>query len=45
LVVNSGNSVLTVSTKKGSPSGTFVLTITGTSGSLVHSTTVSLTVQ
>jgi hypothetical protein len=44
-VVNSGTSVLTVSTKKSSPSGTFVLTISGTSGGLVHSTTVNLTVQ
>jgi hypothetical protein len=38
------NSTLTVSTGRKTPTGTFKLTITGTSGSLQHSTSVSLTV-
>jgi hypothetical protein len=38
------NSTLSVSTTKKSPTGKFTLTITGTSGSLQHSTSVSLTV-
>jgi PKD repeat protein len=44
-VVNSGTSVLTVNTNRNVASGTSTLTITGTSGSIVHSTTVTLTVQ
>ncbi|MGA8365966.1 MAG: glycoside hydrolase family 3 C-terminal domain-containing protein [Candidatus Acidiferrales bacterium] len=40
----SGTSTLTVSTSTSTPAATSTLTITGTSGSLVHSTTVSLTV-
>jgi uncharacterized membrane protein len=39
------NSTLTVSTKKQASAGTYTLTLTGTSGSLKHSTTVSLTLQ
>jgi hypothetical protein len=38
------NSTLTVSTAKKTPTGTYMLTITGASGSLQHSTNVSLTV-
>src|SRR6185295_2053205 len=36
---------LTVTTTTGTSTGTFTLTITGTSGALVHTTTVSLTVN
>src|SRR6185295_1374121 len=38
-------STLTVTTTTGTSTGTFTLTITGTSGALVHTTTVSLTVN
>ena len=34
-IVNSGSSMLTVSAKKNAPSGTFTLTIAGTSGAVV----------
>jgi hypothetical protein len=44
-VTASGTSTLTVSTHKKTPTGSSVLTITGTSGSVVHSTTVTLVVQ
>jgi len=44
-VTPTANSTLTVSTTAGTTTGTFTLTVTGTSGSLVHSTTVSLTVN
>jgi uncharacterized membrane protein len=44
-VVNSGTSTLTVDTNKNFPAGTNTLTITGTSGSRVHSTTVTLIAQ
>jgi uncharacterized membrane protein len=37
--------VLTVNTNRNVASGTYPLTITGTSGSIVHSTTVNLIVQ
>jgi hypothetical protein len=43
-VTTSGNSTLTVSTTASTPTGSFPLTITGTSGTLVHSTTVTLVV-
>jgi poly(beta-D-mannuronate) lyase len=44
--VNSiGSSTLTVNTTTSTPPGTYTVTITGTSGSLVHSTTVSLVVN
>jgi hypothetical protein len=36
---------MTVSTTTSAPQGTYSLTITGTSGSLVHSTTASLVVR
>lgn len=41
----SAGSTLSVTTAASTPPGTYTLTITGTSGSLVHSTTVSLVVQ
>ena len=44
-VVNSGTSVLTINTNRNVAAGTYALTITGTSGSLVHSATVNLIVQ
>lgn len=44
-VTGSGNSTLTITTQRKTGVGTKVLTITGTSGSLSHSTTVQLTVQ
>ena len=43
-VMGHGNSHLTVTTTKKTPVGTYTLTIKGTSGSLSHSKTVSLTV-
>jgi hypothetical protein len=43
-VTGSGSSALTVTTTNTTPSGTNTLTLTGTSGSLVHSTTVTLVV-
>jgi hypothetical protein len=44
-VTGSGSSTLTVGTAKSTPRGTVTLTITGTSGSLVHSTSVTLAVN
>jgi hypothetical protein len=44
-ITGSGNSVLTVSTTKQTPSGTFKLTIIGTSGGFSASTTLSLKVS
>jgi len=44
-VTGGGTSTLTVDTRFRTPRGTYVLTIRGTSGNLVHSTTVTLVVQ
>jgi PKD repeat protein len=41
----SGTSVLTVSTKKQTKNGTSVITVTGTSGTLVHTFNITLVVQ
>jgi len=43
--LSSGSSVLTLSTKKQTKNGSATVTITGTSGTLVHSATVTLVVQ
>jgi hypothetical protein len=43
-VSTSGSSTLSVSTGSSTASGSYPLTITGTSGSLVHTTTVTLTI-
>jgi hypothetical protein len=44
-VTPTASSTLSVSTTTSTATGTFTLTVTGTSGSLVHTTTVSLTVN
>jgi len=44
-ITNSGSSVFTVNTNRNVASGSSVLTITGTSGSLVHSVNVTFVVQ
>ena len=44
-VTGSGSSTMTVTTSTSTPAGTYTLTITGTSGSLVHSTMVTLVVN
>ena len=44
-VTGSGNTTMTVTTGKRTKAGTYPLTITGSSGSLTHSTSVSLVVQ
>jgi uncharacterized membrane protein len=44
-VTGSGLSALTVTTVNTTPAGTYTFTITGTSGGLVHTTTVSLVVN
>jgi hypothetical protein len=43
-ITGSGNSTLSVSTGSSTASGSYPLTLTGTSGSLVHTTAVTLTV-
>jgi uncharacterized membrane protein len=44
-ISGSGSCTLTVSTTNATAAGTYTLTITGTSGSLIHSTSVHVTVQ
>jgi PKD repeat protein len=44
-VTNSGSSTLTVTTTSSIPAGNYTLTVRGTSGSLTHTTTVSLQVK
>ena len=44
-VVNAGNTVLAVSTNKKVSAGTYTLTITGSSGTLVHSVPVTLVIR
>lgn len=44
-VTGSGSPTMSVTTSTSTPSGTYPLTITGTSGTLVHSTTVNLAVN
>src|SRR5207249_147213 len=44
-VSTSASSTLTVCSTASTSTGTFTLTVTGTSGSLVHTTTVALTVN
>jgi subtilisin family serine protease len=43
-VVGSGSTTLTISTLASAPPGTYALTVTGTSGSISHSTPISLVV-
>jgi hypothetical protein len=44
-IVNSGSSTLAISTKKPTDAGTYTLTVTGTSGGVSRSATVTLTVR
>jgi len=44
-VVNSGTSILTIATKKQVPKGTATLTISGSGGGRVHSSTVTLVIR
>lgn len=44
-ITQSGNSVLTLTTRKQTKAGTSTITVTGTSGTLSHSVTVTLIVQ
>ena len=43
--ISSGNSTMNVTTSTSTPAGTYLLTITGTSGSLSHTATVTLVVS
>jgi len=44
-ITSSGSSTLSVSTLASAPPGNYTLTLTGTSGSLTHSTTVSFVIS
>jgi hypothetical protein len=44
-VNTSGSSILTISTRRRTPTGTFTLTVSGISGGLKHSQQMTLTVQ
>jgi len=45
IIASSGTSTLTLATKKQTKTGSATITVTGTSGSLVHSVTITLVVQ